>query len=160
MTRKNLSFQSGFVALEVIAILVVAVLLIGMGYAGINGALYRSRDAKRQNHLVNVKQALELYYADNQAYPKDLETLQSSGYVREIPRDPKFKDAEKQPASYGYIYEDAAQPQHYVLYSRLENKRAKQTLTGLSGCDAPVTEKGNGVVNPTGKKACFRFTND
>ncbi|HEY1074249.1 MAG TPA: hypothetical protein VGE59_00915 [Patescibacteria group bacterium] len=160
MTREKTLFQSGSIMLEVVAAVVVAAVLIGIGYMGIGGAIHRSRDAKRQNDLVNIKQALELYYTDNQAYPKELESLKTNGYIREVPRDPKFKDDQKQPATYGYMYEDAAQPQHYALYTRLEYKRAKQTLTGISNCDAPVTEKGNGVVNPTGKQACFRFTND
>lgn len=53
----------------------------------IGGAYYQATDAKTKSDLMQLRSALELYRADNDAYPTNLDAL-SPDYIWNIPEDP------------------------------------------------------------------------
>lgn len=57
--------KKGFTLIEVIVVASIIALLASIGLATYTGAQKKSRDAVRQGNLESVRQALELYRADN-----------------------------------------------------------------------------------------------
>ena len=96
--------SKGYTLIEVLIAASIVALLTAVGlvsYASINR---RSRDAKRQGDLEQLRSALEMYRADNGHYPPtnpssfatadNLETdLVTGGYLSEIPEDPQTPDS-------------------------------------------------------------------
>lgn len=66
MTKKH-SF--GFTLIELLVVIAIIALLSTIVFANINAARLKSRDKIRLNNLVQLQNALELYYADHGSYP-------------------------------------------------------------------------------------------
>ena len=74
----------GFSLIELlIVIAVVGILAIG-GMAVINplGQIQKAHDAQRKHDLVQIQQALDAYYADNNKYPNSADVLNTDGSIK------------------------------------------------------------------------------
>jgi general secretion pathway protein G len=80
--------QSGFTLIEVLIVLTLVVVLASMGMVQYTNSVQRSREAVLKEDLFRMREAIDQYYADKNAYPAGLEDLVSGGYIREIPEDP------------------------------------------------------------------------
>lgn len=95
MTQKN---KRGFSLLEILVSITIIAVLTAIGIVSYASVNKRSRDVKRKSDLEQVRSALEMYRADNGAYPnigsgfldaQGLETdLVDSGYMPQVPDDP------------------------------------------------------------------------
>ena len=83
-----LNKQKGFTLIELLVVIVVIGILIALTLPNLFAAQERARDTQRKNDLSNISQQLETYYNDNQTYPVDLATLETAGYLDEVPTDP------------------------------------------------------------------------
>lgn len=77
----------------------------------------RARDSQRQHDLLQIKTALDMYYADNNSYPSAISfgsqwSIGSTVYMKKIPQDPNPL------TSYKY-QTDATNPHWVVLYTKL-----------------------------------------
>lgn len=164
---KQRSFR-GFTLIELLAVIAIIGILATLSAIGISTARKRARDAQRQRDLSVIKQALELYYQDNDTYPTPDNVifnttnnpLVDNGYTnRVIGTTPLYR----------YVV-DTANGDNFLLYSDMEYEKAPPTLnTGNVTCTTIKSGgwgqlagiKGNGLVNNGDKTdACFVVTND
>ena len=61
--------QSGFTIVELLIVIVVIAILAAISIVAYNGIQQRARDTERMSELTSLQKALELYHADNDAYP-------------------------------------------------------------------------------------------
>lgn len=117
--------RRGFTLIELLVVIAIIGLLSSVVLATVNSAREKARDAKRINDMASIQRALELYYADNRAYPAinaastgtteagtnwgALETALAN-YISKLPRDPRGNQA-----TYIYIY-DADSGNNYQSY--------------------------------------------
>ena len=121
--------RSGFTLIEVLIVVFIIGLLASVVLVGLGAFRQRGRDARRVADLRSAQNALELYYAKNNQYPKvtgsgsqtwtDLETAIKDANIgiNNIPKDPLGGNA-----TYEYASEDTESPQSYVLKAALEDK--------------------------------------
>lgn len=118
-----------------VVIIIIAILsTLGMVYYG--NFLKNSRDVKRQSDLKFIQSALEDYHADNFFYPDNLTPL-TSGYITELPKDPRTA----QIYSYQPSECSGSACKKYCLYAALEGTSPASdpgcTSTGLYGVTRP-----------------------
>ena len=80
--------SSGFTLIELMIVMVITVLLAGIGLAIYGNSVRNSRETVLKADLVEMRKAIDAYYADKQKYPPTLETLVEEKYLRAIPIDP------------------------------------------------------------------------
>lgn len=69
----------GFTLIELLVVIAIIGILSTLAVVSLGNARQKSRDAKRVSDIKQVQTALELYYADKNAYPAGSATLGSSG---------------------------------------------------------------------------------
>lgn len=67
--------KRGFTLIELLVVIAIIGLLSSVVLASLNQARIKARDSQRKQDIIQVRNALELYYADNKSYP-------SSEYMR------------------------------------------------------------------------------
>ena len=78
----------GWTLIELTIVIALISVLAGLAMAGYRTAVTRSREAVLKEDLFRLRDAIDQFYADRQAYPAALEDLVTYGYVRAIPVDP------------------------------------------------------------------------
>lgn len=91
MTGNN---QRGFTLMELLIVVTLIVVLAGIGLSTYTTSVTRAKEAALLENLTRMRDALDQYYADKGAWPPDLASLVSSGYMRQIPRDPFTESTE------------------------------------------------------------------
>jgi prepilin-type N-terminal cleavage/methylation domain-containing protein len=70
MNRKNVNFaNTGFTLVELLVVISIIAIIIGTTMSNLLGARGRARDSVRKSNLMELKNALRLYYNDYQTYP-------------------------------------------------------------------------------------------
>jgi len=80
--------RRGFTLIELLVVLAVLAIL-----AGITAPLYlervdEARETTLRYNLVGLRQAIDQFYRDKGRYPKTLDELVQTRYVRSVPEDP------------------------------------------------------------------------
>jgi prepilin-type N-terminal cleavage/methylation domain-containing protein len=70
--------KKGFTLIELLVVIAIIGLLSSVVLASLNQARAKARDNQRKQTIIQVRNALELYYADNKSYPP-------TGYSSEYP---------------------------------------------------------------------------
>ncbi len=83
----------GFTILELMIVLAIMGILLTLAQPNLKQSIVRAREAVLREDLFQMREAIDQYYADNAAYPPQLEDLinqedRSRSYLREIPKDP------------------------------------------------------------------------
>ena len=65
----------------------IITILAGIGLALYTNSVTRAKEATLTQNLVEMRKALDEYYADKNKWPADLQTLVSEKYLRFIPKD-------------------------------------------------------------------------
>ena len=86
--------QRGFTLIELLIVVTLIVILAGIGLSTYTTSVTRAKEAALLENLTRMRDAIDQYYADKGAWPPDLASLVSSGYMRQIPRDPFTESAE------------------------------------------------------------------
>ncbi len=120
MKQFNNEFNSGFTLIELLVVIFIIGALTGIILPNFVGSRQRARDARRKQDLADIKNALRMYYNDNQAYPATLNTADlDDNYISAIPQDPTGGD-------YGYCVSDDSD--RFVLCADLENEGDSDNL--------------------------------
>ena len=80
--------SSAFTLVELMVVMSLVVILAGIGLALHANSQTRAREAVLKEDLFRMRDALDQYYADKNAYPPTLEELVAQKYLRAIPQDP------------------------------------------------------------------------
>lgn len=78
----------GFTMIELVVVVSLIVVLAGIGMAQYRNGVVRAQEAVLKEDLYRMRDALDQYHADKQAYATSLEDLVTDGYLRAVPRDP------------------------------------------------------------------------
>src|SRR5687768_4162641 len=78
----------GFTLIELMIVMALIVVLASIGLAVHANSQTRAREAVLKEDLFRMRDAIDQYYADKNAYPPTLEDLVSQKYLRAIPEDP------------------------------------------------------------------------
>ncbi len=130
---KKLRNPKGFTLVELIIVIMIIGILAATLLPKVMGAPAKARDAARTADLNAIATALELYYADNSAYPAAAAgvgpTLVSSGYLKSLLQDPKDGTG----AAYEYVYCAASvngvADQAFAVGTRTESSQGGTAIT-------------------------------
>lgn len=111
------SKRAGFTLIEMLVVVAVIGLLSSAVLVGLEDARERARDSRRIADLRAVQNGLEVFYSENQYYPRDA----YDAIEEQLPNDP-------QGGQYKYIRKT---PQSYIVGACLENNAP----AGVSGVD-------------------------
>jgi general secretion pathway protein G len=80
--------RRGFTLIEMLLVLMLIALLASLVTPVVTGGIARARESTLRADLYALRKALDDYYADNGAYPQELDELVNRRYLRRIPPDP------------------------------------------------------------------------
>ncbi len=136
--RKN-NNNKGFTLIELLVVISVIAVLTTLLMANFVGIRQRGRDGQRKSNLYSIQSALELYRADNGAYPLALVcgsslTNATATYMQKVPCDPLSGDA------YTYTSTDGTT---YSMIACIENQNDSsaddEEAYTASGCTTPAS---------------------
>ena len=83
----NMSYR-GFTLMELLVVLLLIALLASIVTPVVTKSIKRAEESTLKEDLFILRKAIDDYYADNGAYPEDLNLLVEKHYIRAIPKDP------------------------------------------------------------------------
>ena len=86
--------QRGFTLLELMIVMAIILILATLSAGRYEQATIRAHEAALKQDLFVMRSAIQQYTLDKEAGPNSLDDLVSSGYLREIPRDPMTRQRE------------------------------------------------------------------
>lgn len=96
--------RAGFTLIELLIAITIITIIGAVGLGSYNRSVARTRDAKRVTELKAIQHAMELYYNDNDRYPREaapdsanglvgegagLDALLEPAYMVDVPHDPR-----------------------------------------------------------------------
>jgi len=93
-SRTNNRGTSGFTLIELMIVMSLIVVLAGITISVNANGQTRAREAVLKEDLFRMRDAIDQYYADKDAYPPTLEDLVSAKYLRAVPNDPFTNSSE------------------------------------------------------------------
>jgi type II secretion system protein G len=130
--------RKGFTLIELLIVIAIIGILSSFLLANFVGVRQRARDGVRKSDLHQIQSALELYRADQAAYPSSLpecgESLVDGEtiYMKKMPCDPL--DGSK------YYYSSSVDNE-YSVYTCLENGNDSQLDTPQTNCNSTTQWK-------------------
>ncbi len=141
--------KNGFTLIELLIVITLLGIMAGLILTTYFGTIKKAHDARRRQDMENIKQGLELYYADIEVYPEEADVVwgnpltDSTGdriYMKVIPQDPNEE-------GYNYVYQTDASRSFFRLYSCLENDQDVNYTVSMTPEDGPVPNCGTGCNN-------------
>ncbi len=178
MFKNSLQQKKGFTLIELLLVVLIISVLSGVVIGLLNSKAIKgkARDSQRIADLKKLQAGLELYYAQNRAYPApvvigvtyfvitgtdNVSTLLSPNYMNKIPVDPLISYTNASPCNAAtdrkYSYRPGGGGSSYILTAIMENVTSNNgyECTGLNnwaslGCvmNATVGDVCYGTENP------------
>jgi len=152
---KKLNSRAGFTIVELLVVVSIIGILAAVGVSLFSEPRAKSRDARRESDIKELRKGLSLYSNDYGAYPIcDLvaldgstdclsKALRDAGAMSATPRDPRNNNGTcLTNNAFAYCYESNNNGTNYSLYYRIETSSIKPS--GLPLADSP----GWYVINP------------
>lgn len=95
--------QSGFTLLELIIVIAIIGILATIAMPALKDIPLRTKEAVLKTDLRTFRDVIDQHYGDKGRYPKSIQELVDTGYLRSVPVDPITKSAE----TWIPIYEEA-----------------------------------------------------
>jgi general secretion pathway protein G len=86
--------ERGFTLMELLIVVTLIVVIAGIGLSTYSTSVARAKEAVLRENLFRMRDSIDQYHADKAVYPPDLTSLVTSGYLRQIPRDPITESAD------------------------------------------------------------------
>src|SRR5262249_10015668 len=88
------SVQRGFTFMELLIVMVIIAIMAGGAIPKFLKQLQRAKEVALMENLWTMRRAIDFYWQDKEKPPSTLDDLVSSGYLREIPKDPICSDCQ------------------------------------------------------------------
>lgn len=88
------SIRKGFTLIELLVVMAIIATLLALAAPRYVGSVDKAKEATLRENLATLRDAVDKYYADNDAYPVTLDELVTHKYLRKIPIDP-FTDSNR-----------------------------------------------------------------
>lgn len=80
--------KNGFTLIEILVVLAIIATLLSLVTPRYFDSMNRSKEKILKNDLIVIREAIDKYYSDKNAYPDSLEDLVQYKYLRDMPVDP------------------------------------------------------------------------
>ncbi|MGJ8620922.1 MAG: type II secretion system protein [Methylophilaceae bacterium] len=80
--------NKGFTLIEILVVLAIIAILLSLVSPRYFNSIDRSKEKVLRHDLLVMRDAIDQFYSDKNAYPNHLEDLVQGRYLREIPIDP------------------------------------------------------------------------
>ncbi len=125
--------SGGFTLIELLVVMSLIVILAGIGLAVHANSQTRAREAVLKEDLFRMRDAIDQYYADKNAYPAALDALVTEKYLRAIPVDPLTTSATTWQTVLSEL--DAANPSAQPGVYDVKSGSERQALDGTQYSD-------------------------
>ena len=78
----------GFTLIEILVVLAIIATLLSLVTPRYFNTIGRSKETMLRHDLATMRDAIDKFYSDNNAYPETLDDLTQRKYIRNIPVDP------------------------------------------------------------------------
>lgn len=163
MSLKSKTHILGFTLIELLVVISIIGLLSSVVLTSINSARIRSRDSERVQSLVQLRNALELYKADNGSYPvtDDIETPGVIDGLRNCVdiRSPSGIIDDTTMDGVGMYY-NSVSPETFIpnLTPKYIATLPKNTVSGM--CYGYRSNGSDYIVVATTEKLCYGYSNN
>lgn len=135
--------KSGFTLVELLVVIAIIAILSVTAYVALGGQTGKARDARRQQDLGSIQQALELYAISNaNQYPTTLTDL-TAKEMPTLPLDPSSNEI--------YAYKTNLTKKRYQLGATLEGDGDTYTAYVIGNSETDIITPG---VDVLGTKGC------
>ncbi len=86
--------QRGFTFMELLIVMVIIAILAAVAIPKYLTHLRRAKEVVLQQNLWTMRRAIDFYWQDKDKPPANLQELVTSGYLREVPKDPICPDCQ------------------------------------------------------------------
>jgi len=80
--------NQGFTLIEVLVVLAIIATLLSLVTPRYFNSIDRSKEAILKHDLITMRDAIDKFYSDKNAYPETIEELVQYKYLRSVPEDP------------------------------------------------------------------------
>ncbi len=108
MTQPKNSAQRGFTLLELIVVIALIGILASIALPNLVNMPRRADEAVLKTNLRTLREVIDQHFGDKGYYPPSLEALVDEGYLRDVPVDPVYGEAD-----WELIFEDASGDEYY-----------------------------------------------
>ena len=85
--------QAGFTLLEMIIVISIILILVSIAIPNYVTSMARAKEAVLRDDLFTLRSTIDQYTLDKTKAPQSLDDLVSSGYLRQVPKDPMTGEA-------------------------------------------------------------------